>query len=242
VTALLVALLLAPSGYEALTAADKLAAQARALEPPHRGPAVERALAAYEAVVKAHPKDRRLVPRVRRRKATLLRQEKRFNEALAEHDAIVAGRARRKDKARAIYDGASLLEKSGALQPSEERYAQAVKEYPDIDYVRAKASLARGRVLVRLQRGKEAEACWRHVVDRCGDHAKVAIDAYDRLALLAIARGDPKRARRWIYACVRRYEKRASRGDRYGAFLSRLMGDMKSPHKLTEALAEASKK
>jgi tetratricopeptide (TPR) repeat protein len=237
VTVLAALLLLAPSGYDALKAADKLAAQARALDPPARGPAVAKALAAYEAVAAAHPKDRRLVPRVRRRKATLLRQEKRYNEALAEHDAIVKGRARRKDKARALHDGAALLERAGALGPAEKRYARAVEEYGDVDYVRAKASLARGRVLLALKRGKEAEACWRHVVDRCGDHAKVAIDAYDRLALLAIQRKNPKRAQRWIYSCVKRYEKRAARGDRYGAFLSRLLGDMKSPHKLTEALA-----
>jgi tetratricopeptide (TPR) repeat protein len=147
---------------------------------------------------------------------------------LAEYDAIVNGRARRKEKARALYEGARLL----PPEQSEKRLRRTLEEYRDVESVAARASLQRGRVLERLRRGKEAEQAYRYVIERCAGEARQAVEAYDRLALMLIARGDARAAQAWLRRCVRKYEKRASRGDRYGAFLSRLLGDMKAPRKL----------
>ena len=64
---------------------------------------------------------------------------------------------------------------------------------------------------------------------------RVASLAYDALALQALRRGEPKRARRWIRACFDRYAKRAARGDKKGAFLGRQLAAMKGPVALAEA-------
>ena len=230
---LLLVVVLLGSPEDELKKADALAAAAKAAEGQARKKAVEKALDAYAAVILARPKDRRLVPRVRRKRASLLKGEGRIGEALAEHDAIYNGRARRRDKARALYEGARLL----PPEQSEKRLRRALREFKDITSVTAKASLERGRVLERLKRPRDAERAYRYVFERCADEAKQAVEAYDRLALLCIAGGDGKQAQAWLRACVKKYVKRASRGDKYGAFLSRLLGDMKAPRKLTEALA-----
>lgn len=240
-SALLIVLLLGPAGEQALKKADATAAAAKAeIEPRRRAAAIETALKAYAAVIKQHPKDRRLVPRVRRRRASLLKKEGRLREALEEQDRIVAGRSRRKDRARAIYDGARLLEKMGYLPEASARYKRAADDFPDVDGTRAKAVLARGRLLERLGKEEQAVAAYRLVIKKCGDReAEQVVEAYDRLALLEIRNGRTKEAKRWIYACVRRYQRRAARGDKRGAYLSRLLGDMASPLALTKALGEA---
>ncbi|MHC4224688.1 MAG: tetratricopeptide repeat protein [Planctomycetota bacterium] len=225
-------LVLLASPEEEVKRADALAARAGTLEGKERVRAVDQALEAYLSILKRHPKDRRLVPRLRRRRATLLKKEGRVKEALGEQDAIVRGRARRKDKARALYDGATLLERAKDFHNAEQRLRRALEEYPDITATRAKASLARGRVLEAMGRPKEAQKAYRYVVERCWDKAKEAISAYDALALLATREGRLDQARRWLKACTARYEKRASRGDRYGAFLSRRLGAMKAPREL----------
>ncbi|MHC4930604.1 MAG: tetratricopeptide repeat protein [Planctomycetota bacterium] len=229
---LVLMLVLLANPEEEVKRADALAAQADSLEGEERARAVDRALEAYRSILDRHPKDRRLIPRLRRRRATLLRREGRAKEAIAEHDAILRGRARRKDKARALYDGAILLERAGDFDGAEQRLRRALEEYPDITGTRAKASLARGRVLEAIGRPKEAKRAYRYVVERCWDEAKEAISAYDALALLAIREGRLDQARRWLKACTARYEKRASREDRYGGFLSRRLGAMKAPREL----------
>ena len=228
------ALLLCASPADDLKKADKLAVAARSAEGEQRKRAVAKALDAYAALIRERPKDRRWVPRIRRKRASLLKGEGRIPEALAEHDRIYAGRSRRRDRARALYDGARLL----PPEQSEKRFRRVLKEFSDVTSQCAKAALERGKALEKLGRSAEAERAYRYVTERCRDEAKQAVEAYDRLALLEIARGRAKEAQRWLRACVRRYIKRASRGDRYGAFLSRLLGDMKAPKRLTEALAE----
>jgi tetratricopeptide (TPR) repeat protein len=221
-----------------LEEADRLAAKARAAKGgPEKDHAVERALAAYAAILADRPKDLKLVPRVRRRRAALLKHAGRPRAALAEYDAVVSGRGRRKDKAGALYDGARLLERGGDFGAAEKRLRRAIEDYGDVVRVRAKAALLLGRVLEKMARPKEAERAYRYVVARCRDEAEPAIAAYDALALLAIRRGKPRVARRWLRECFSRYEKRATRGDRYGAFVSRLLGDMRAP----TALAAAAK-
>ena len=239
-SALLVILLLGPAGEEALKQADAASALAKSeSDPRRRAVAIEAALSAYAEVIKKYPKDRRLVPRVRRRRASLLKKEGRLREALEEQDRVLSGRSRRKDKAKALYDGARLLEKMERLKEASARYERAAAEYSDVDSTRAKAVLARGRVLERLGDDEQAERTYRFVVKKCSDEAQQAVEAYDRLALLEIRRGRIREAKRWIYSCIRRYERRAARGDKRGAYLSRLLGDMASPLALTKALGEA---
>jgi len=227
-------LLLAPA-ESVLEEADRLAKLVRATDDPAgKAAAANRALDAFAAILRAHPKDRKLLPKVRRRRASLLATLGRVREALAEHDAIVEGRARRRDRSRALYDGAVLLQRAKDYAAAEPRLRRAIAEYPDVTSVRAKASLARGEVLEAMGRPRQAEKAYRYVVERCWDEAKVAIRAYDSLALLALGEKKPKTARRWLRACVKRYEKRAVRGDRYGAFLSRQLGAMKAPKQLAQ--------
>ena len=79
-------------------------------------------------------------------------------------------------------------------------------------------------------------ALWRGRRGRAPSHrVKEAIEAYDRLALLALVSKDTRRARRWLAACMDRYEKKATRQDRFGRYVARLLGDMKSPSRLNEA-------
>jgi len=219
----------------ALAEADKLAALARAAAPESRDAAVGKALAAYEALLAAHAKDQKFSPRVRRHRATLFKAIGRPLDALAEHDAIIGGRARRKDKARALCDGASLLVQGGDLHAAEKRLARAIDDYGDVANVRAEASLERGRLLRRTGRVRDAVACWRHVVERCREEEKLAIEAYDELALLAIDEGDAREARRWLGACTDAFAKRAARDDKQGKFLSRQLGAMKAPQRLLDA-------
>ena len=233
-TVLLLVLFLAPSADRELAAADALAARVRTLEGKAKDAALRQALEAYAAILKAHGKDRRLVPRVRRKRAKLLARAERIEEALVEHDAIVEGRARRRDRGRALHDGALLLERSGKLPAAEARLKRVLRDYGDLTSTCAKASLARGRILLRLERRKDAAAAYRLVTDRFRDEAKEAIAAYDALALMAIEDGKPALARRWLQRCVARYRKRAARDDRYGAFLRRQLGAMKSPKNLAE--------
>ncbi|MHC4135587.1 MAG: hypothetical protein ACYS0K_11440 [Planctomycetota bacterium] len=231
----LVVLLLLPLA-PTLEEADRLAAEARALEKgPDKVRAVDAALAAYAAILADRPRDLKLVPRLRRRRAALLKHAGRPRAALAEYDAVVAGRGRRKDKARALYDGARVLERASDFAGAEKRLRRAIDDYGDVVRVRAKAAFLLGRVLEKMVRPKEAERAYRYVVARCRDEAEPAIAAYDALALLAIRQEKPRVARRWLRECFARYEKRATRGDRYGAFVSRLLGDMRAPGELAGA-------
>jgi tetratricopeptide (TPR) repeat protein len=219
-----------------LEEADRLAARARALdEGPEKKRAVDTALAAYAALIEKRPKDLKLVPRLRRRRAALLKHAGRPRAALAEYDAIVSGRGRRKDKARALYDGARLLEPAGDFAGAEKRLRRAIDDYGDVVRMRAKAALLLGQVLEKTARPREAERAYKYVVARCRDEAEPAIAAYDALALLAIRQEKPRVARRWLRECFAKYEKRATRGDRYGAFVSRLLGDMRAPAALLGA-------
>ncbi|MGH7338218.1 MAG: hypothetical protein ACREI7_11595, partial [Myxococcota bacterium] len=110
--------------------------------------------------------------------------------------------------------------------------AVVLDRYGDERDLVAKAALERGKCLEKLARPKEAEAAYRLVVDKYADEPVPAIAAYDALALQALAQGRPDGAETWVEACANRYEKRAARGDRYGAFLSRLLGEMKAPGEL----------
>jgi len=235
-SALVALLLFATPVEEALAKADALAAAAKAAPPDRQAKAVNEALTAYDAVIALRPKDRKLVPRVRRSRATLLRLAGRPKEALAEYDRIVAGGARRKDKARALCDGAALLEKGGDFAAAEARLARALDEFGDDVRMRAKAALARGRVLEKMARPEDAAKSYRFVLEKCRDEAEAVISAYDALALLAIARKDVRDAQRWLRECRERFEKRATRGDRYGAFVGRLLAGMKAPAALAQAM------
>ncbi len=235
-TWLLAALLAATPVEEALARAAALAAAARAAPPEAQAKAIDEALAAYDRVIALRPKDEKLVPRVRRRRATLLRLAGRPKEALAEYDRIVSGRARRKDKARALFDGALLLEKGADFAAAEARLARVLEEYKDDVRTCAEAALARGRVLEKMARPEDAKRSYRFVVEKCRDEAEAVISAYDALALLAIAEKDAREAQRWLRECRDRFEKRATRGDRYGAFVSRLLAGMKAPLALARAM------
>jgi len=232
VTACLVMILCAPVTAEEWKAADDLAAQVRALEGEAREEAVVKALAAYDAILGKVERDRKLGPRVRRRRASLLKRVGRTADALKEYDAIVEGRARRADKARALVDGAELLaDKEDAVR----RLTRAVDGYPDESRTRARAARLRGSLLEDLGRTDEAARSYRLVVEKCRFEEKEAIAAFDALALLEIRRGRLDAAERWIRTCFRAYEKRAARGDRKGAFLGRQLGAMKAPQALAEA-------
>ncbi|MHC4163325.1 MAG: hypothetical protein ACYSUM_14445, partial [Planctomycetota bacterium] len=146
----LVVLLLLPLA-PTLEEADRLAAEARALEKgPRKTRAIDRALAAYAGLLAERPKDLKLVPRLRRRRAALLKHVGRPRAALAEYDAVVSGRGRRKDKARALYDGAGLLERASDYGGAEKRLRRAIDDYGDVVRVRAKAAFALGRVLEKM--------------------------------------------------------------------------------------------
>jgi len=228
-SAALVLVLAATPGERMLADADGLAARARAAPEEKKEKLVEEALRAYAAVLEAYPKDRELVPRVRRRRAALLQHAGRLLDALGEHDAILAGRARRKDKARALFDGAVLLERGGDLHAAERRFLRAIEEFKDVDSVRGKAMLARAALLHKSGRTKAAVKAYRQVAHDCRHQEKLAIRAYDELALIAIGKGDRKGALRWLKACTSRYAERAARGDKFGDYLARLLGEMKAP-------------
>jgi hypothetical protein len=220
-------LLLLPTEWET---ADALAARARVAKGDAKQRAVAAALAAYDRLRIRYAKDRKLLPRVRRRRAAVLKNAGRLAEALAEHDAIVNGRARRRDKARALLDGARLLKGNNAIA----RLDLALDRYADL--VRAEAALRRGALLAKLDRLDEAERSYRVVVEKCRGDEKEAIAAFDALALLELRRGRPDRARRWVRFCFATYEKRAARGDKKGAFLGRQLGAMKAPAALAKAV------
>jgi tetratricopeptide (TPR) repeat protein len=168
VTATALVLLFLLPAAPTLEEADRLAAQARALdEGPQRSRAVDQALAAYAALIEKNPKDLKLVPRLRRRRAALLKHAGRPRAALAEYDAIVSGRARRKDKARALYDGARLLERAGDYGGAEKRLRRAIDDYGDVVRTRAKAALLLGQVFEKMARPREAERAYKYVVARC---------------------------------------------------------------------------
>jgi tetratricopeptide (TPR) repeat protein len=220
-----------------LAAADALARSARAAPEADRARAVDAALEAYAALLRLRPKDIRLVPQVRRRRASLLRESGRPAEALREHEAILEGPARRRDRAQALRDAGKLLERGGDLHGAEARYRRAVEEYGDIVRVRAEACLARGRVLQAMMRPKEAEKAYLHVVEKCRDEAEAAVAAYDALAMLALAEGRPRDARTWLRRCMAQFGKKATRDDRYGRFVARLLADMKAPAALARGTA-----
>jgi len=225
-----------------LEQADALAGIARATKGEAKDAAVSKALTAYADLIERHRKDRRLVPRLRRRRASLLRHAGKVEAALLEHDAILKGRACRSDRARALLDGAKLLESLGRLDIAERRLRSVVDGYRDAGRTRATAALRRGGILERLKRDREAVRCYRLVVEKCALEEKVAIQAYDALALRAVRQRRPREARKWLRACERRYAKRAARNDKKGAFLGRQLGAMKAPvalAKLEVALARA---
>ncbi len=218
-----------------LRQADDLAAHARAAEPAGKAAAVEAALKAYAALVELRPKDRKWVPKVRRRRAALLKHAGRVRAALAEHDAILRGPARRRDRARALHDGAGVLQKGGDFTAAVKRCHRVVEEFGDLGSVAAQACLLEGRCHEAMMRPKRAGRAYRVVVERYHAEAKHGIAAYDALALLAIEARQPAQARRWLRACAERYEKRAARKDKRGEYLSRLLGEMKSPARLAAA-------
>jgi tetratricopeptide (TPR) repeat protein len=220
--------LLAPA-KSPLEQADLLAATARATKGDRKDAAVSKALDAYAALLLRHGKDRRLVPRIHRRRASLLRHAGKLGAALREHEAILGGRADRMDRARALLDGARLLEAQGKLDEAETRLHEVVRRYRDATRTRAVAALRRGGILEKLKRDAEALRSYRLVVEECRFEEKVAIEAYDALALYAIAHARPRDAHRWLRACEGRFGKRAARGDRKGAFLGRQLAAMKAP-------------
>jgi len=227
---------------EELKLADSRAGLAKALDPGEaKDKALAGALKAYDLLLKRYPKDLKLVPRLRRRRAGLFKHAGRIEEAIAEHDRIVEGRARRKDKARALYDAAVLLRRADRPAEADRRLVRALEDYKDIAGVRAKALLARGEILCSKGKTREARRVWEELTRRCRDEAKTAIAGYDALALLALDEGDAKGARRWLERCVRCYGKRAERADRRGAFLSRQLGEMKAPARLAEVEAGGTK-
>jgi len=228
-----VALLLAPAPLS-LEQADALAATARATKGDRKDAAVSKALDAYAELLRRHAKDRRLVPRIRRRRASLLRHAGNLAAALREHDSILKGRADRIDCARALLDGAKLLQAQGKLGASEVRLLEVVRRYRDATRTRAVAALRRGEVLEKLGRDSEALRSYRLVVKECRFEEKVAIEAYDALALHAIAKRRPRDARRWLRTCEKRYGKLAARGNKKGAFLGRQLAAMKAPAALAK--------
>ena len=241
-SALVLVAVLWPAPTEVAAELEKIDVQAdlaRVMEPgPLRAAAVDKVLAAYEAMLERHAKDLKLVPRLRRRRAGLLRRVGRLQEAAAEHDRIAEGRARRKDKARALYDAAVLMRRLERPKEAERRLARALSDYKDIAGVRAKALLARGEILRDAGNPREARRTWEVLVRRCRVEAKSAIAGYDALALLALDEKVTRRARRWLDRCVRCYGKRAGKPDRCGAFLSRQLGEMKAPARLAEVEAK----
>ena len=174
-------------------------------------------------------------PTLRRRRASLLRHAGRPRDALREQEAIVAGRARRADKARALHDAAVLLRRLGRPEDAIQRLDRAIDKYPDAARTRARAAGLRGSILEGLDRLREAERSYRFVVEKCRFEESEAIAAYDALALLALRRGDSRVARRWLRACIDTYGKRASKKDKKGAFLSRRLAKMKAPTAIARA-------
>jgi len=233
----LLLIVLAP-GSMSMESADALAAVARATRGDGKDAAVSKALDAYAKLLVSRAKDRRLVPRLHRRRASLLRHAGKLDAALHEQDTILKGKADRRDRARALLDGAKLLESLGRLDRAELRLREAVDRYRDATRTCALAALRRGAILEKLKREREALRCYRFVVEKCRFEEKVAIEAYDALALHAVARQRPRDARRWLRACVRRYGKRAARGDKKGAFLGRQLGAMKAPAALAKLEVE----
>ena len=73
------------------------------------------------------------------------------------------------------------------------------------------------------------------------DEMVTVSDASICQAMLALDEREPRRARRWLERCVRCYGKRAGKPDRYGAFLSRQLGEMKAPARLAEVEATMRK-
>ena len=225
-----------PSPSEvAESAAELLAKRARQAEGAAKPIAIERALHAYAALVRESRKDRKRHPRLRRRRASLLRHAERLPEALAEHDAILAGRARRADKARALYDGAQLLRRLGRHEEAIKRLSRAIERYSDATRTRARASRLRGSIQEQLGRLRDAERSYRFVAEKCRFEEKEAIAAHDALALLALRNGDRRRANRWLNACLRTYGRRAAKKDKKGAFLSRQLAAMKAPSAIAAA-------
>ncbi len=213
-----------------LEKADALAAVARReKDAAQKTKAMRAALAAYDELLAQKPKDRKQVPRLRRKRASLLRACGLLQEAVEEHDKIVAGPARRKDKARAWREGGALLLRNKNPVAAERYMRCAIEEFGDIIAERARALLALGSLLAARGETKEAERAWRAILKRCRDETKTVVAAYDRLALLAIAKGDKKRARRWLRECVQVFEKQAARDDRRGRYVARLLGEMKAP-------------
>ncbi|MFQ5844475.1 MAG: tol-pal system YbgF family protein [Planctomycetota bacterium] len=225
-----------PAQLEAgLERADALASKARQAEEKEKAAAVEAALHAYRALIAKRPKDREWVPKLRRRRASLLAHAGRVREALSEYDVILKGPASRYERARALRDSGKLLSRGGDYGRAVERFERVAARYRDIGSLAADALLRAGRCREAAAQPEAAERTWRRVVDRYRSEPKAAIAAYDALALQAIERRDAKGAERWLRRCMDRYAKRAARGDRRGVWLGRLLGEMKAPARLGEA-------
>ena len=230
-----------PSPAHPLEAADSLAARARAIKGKTeeneraRSAAIQAALDAYAGALRNHAKDVKLAPKIHRRRAALLVSAGRLPEALAEHDAIPKGRARRRDCARALFEGAAVLERMKQPAAAVARLSQVLGRYSDVSRMRARAALRKGVLLEAMGRPKAAGESYRLVVKKCRAQEKEAIEAFDALAVLALRSGKRKQAQRWIDACLRTYSKRAVRGDKKGAFLGRQLGAMKAPVMLAKA-------
>lgn len=233
----------APREATLLESADLLAARARAVKGysdervSARNVAVQAALGAYERAFRMHHKDAKLAPKIRRSRASLLVSARRYPEALAEHDAIVKGRGRRKDRARALFDGAVVLERMKQLEPAIARLTSALDRYPDVSRMRARSALRKGSLLEKVGRPDAARDAYRLVVKKCRAQEKEAIEAFDALAVLELRSENVKQAQRWVDACLKTYAKRATRGDKKGAFLGRQIGEMKAPAMIARAAA-----
>ncbi|MEE8106179.1 MAG: hypothetical protein V3T86_11655 [Planctomycetota bacterium] len=234
-------LLAATPQEDAMDAARELARAASAAPEETRAVLFQKTLDAYGAILKRWPKDRELIPKVRRRRAKVLQQLGKVREAIAEHDAVVTGRFSRYDRARALLEGAKIADKAGQAHVAALRCKQARERFGDEGSIISKALLLEAACFQKMSRPKQATRLYAELVDKHSDRAKEAVAAYDALALMEIDAGRLDRARRWLRRCAKRYEKRAARGDRWGLHVGRLLGDMKAPRALAEK-SNASRK
>ena len=191
---------------------DRWASEARAEKDPQRKRTLmRRALDAYEERIALRPKDRKLVPRLRRKRAGLLKACGEHERALAEYQRLADGPSRRKDRARAWREAGELAVRMNQTAAARTYLRRVLDDYGDIVAERARALLALGALHEKAGEHKQATRCWKAILDRCRDEVKEVVGAYDRLALQAIRAGDPKTARRWLERCTKRFEKRATK-------------------------------
>jgi len=234
VIALWLLLVAATPQESAMDAARELARAASAAPEETRAVLFQKTLDAYGAILERWPKDRKLIPKVRRRRAKLFQELGKVRDAIAEHDEVVNGRFSRYDRARALLEGAKIADKAGQAYAAALRCKQARERFGDEGSIVSKALLLEASCFEKMSRPKRAARLYAELVDKHSDRAKEAVAAYDALALMEIRAGRFDRARRWLRRCTKRYEKRAARCDRWGLHVGRLLGDMKAPRTLAE--------